>query len=96
MGFGWDSRKASTNLRRHGVAFVDAASVFADPLARIFADPDHSDQEQREPIVGRTTANRLLIVSFVERGDNVRIISARRATAGETHDYERHTKQSRG
>lgn len=95
MQFEWDSHKASTNLRKHGVAFKDAATVFVDPLARIFGDPDHSELEQRELIVGYDKTHRLLITSFVERGDNVRIISARLATTREIHAHEEHIKRSR-
>lgn len=93
--FEWDSHKAAVNVRKHRVAFADATSVFADPLARIFPDLDHSVVEARELIVGYAAAGRLLIVSFVERGDNVRIISARRATAREIHAHEEHLKQTR-
>jgi len=95
VNFEWDSRKAATNLRKHGVTFTDATSVFANPLARIFTDPDHSAREERELIVGYDYAGRLLIVSFTERGDNVRVISARRATAREIHAHEKHIKQTR-
>ena len=62
--------------------------VFADPLARIFDDPDHSADESREIIVGHSMEQRLLIISFTERGGRVRIISARTATRRERHDYE--------
>jgi uncharacterized DUF497 family protein len=93
--FEWDSRKATTNLHKHGVAFADATSVFADPLARIFGDPDHSTTEERELIIGHDLEGWLLIVSFAERGDNVRIISARRATAREIHAHEKHIKRPR-
>jgi hypothetical protein len=93
--FEWDSRKAAANLRKHGVTFVDATEVFIDPLARIFPDPDHSESEERELIAGHDKAGLLLIVSFVERGDNVRVISARRATAREIHAHEKHHKQTR-
>ncbi len=95
MQFEWDPRKATTNLHKHGVAFADATSVFVDPLARIFDDPDHSTRQERELIIGYDLTGRLLIVSFAERGDNVRIISARRATAREIHAHEKHIKQSR-
>lgn len=93
--FEWDSRKAASNMRKHGVAFASATTVFADPLARIFPDPDHSAVEERELIVGYGAAGILLIVSFAERGDNVRLIGARRATAQETHAHEKHIKRSR-
>ena len=88
VGFECQASKGEANFRKHGVGFEEALTVFADPLARIFDDPDHSDDESREIIVGRSTRQRLLIVSFAERGRNVRIISARRATRHERHDYE--------
>ena len=89
LEFEWDAAKARSNKRKHGVAFDEAASVFADPLARIFDDEEHSDEEHRELIVGYSARNRLLIVSFTERGaDLVRIISARKATKHEQRDYE--------
>lgn len=86
--FEWDSRKAEANRRKHGVAFEEASAVFADPLARIFDDPDHSLREQREIIVGRSSKARLLLVAFTERGDRVRIISARPATRRERQFHE--------
>jgi uncharacterized DUF497 family protein len=92
MQFEWDQRKAATNLRKHGVAFTDAIAVFSDPLARIFPDPDHSEAEERELIVGCDAAARLLYVSFVERRGNVRIISARRATSREASVHEKYFK----
>ena len=71
------------------MSFAEAGSVFSDPLASIFLDEAHSSWDQREIIVGRSTAKRLLLVCFKETGpDKVRIISARRATRGEQHDYE--------
>ena len=88
VGFEWQASKAEANFGKHGVGFEEALTVFADPLARIFDDPDHSADESREIIVGRSTRQRLLIVSFTERGRKVRIISARRATKRERHDYE--------
>lgn len=87
--FEWDQRKARANLRKHGVNFREASSVFDDPLARIFLDDDHSDDERREIIVGRSMANRLLLACFREVSrDKIRIFSARRATKKEQHDYE--------
>jgi len=90
---GWDPRKAAANLRKHGVAFEEAVSVFADPLARIHDDPHHSVSERREIIVGHSARNRLLLVSFTERA-SVRLISARRATRHERKEYEEFTKSS--
>ena len=87
--FEWDSRKAKANLRKHGVSFDEACTVFDSPLARIFPDEDHSNGEEREIIVGYSILDRLLLVSFVERStDRVRIISARKATRKEQEDYE--------
>jgi uncharacterized DUF497 family protein len=87
--FEWNPRKARANLRKHGVTFAEATSIFSDPLARIFVDEDHSAEERRELIIGHS--KRLLVVCFTERGrDRVRIISARRATRREQQDYEEH------
>ena len=88
MEFEWDDGKATANQRKHGVTFAEAASVFADPLAAIFADPDHSEDEVRELLIGHSERNRLLIVSFTERGEYIRIISARVASAGERRRHE--------
>ena len=86
--FEWDAIKARENLKKHGVAFEEALTVFADPLARIFDDSDHSENEQRELIVGHSAQQRLLVVSFTERQPRTRIISAREATALERRDDE--------
>ena len=87
--FGWDEHKARLNSRKHGVSFIEAASVFSDPLARIFNDDEHSGRERREIIIGRSAADRLLLVCFTDVSeDQIRIISARRATKLEQHDYE--------
>jgi uncharacterized DUF497 family protein len=89
--FEWDPRKDQANLEKHGVTFSEATSVFGDPLARIFADEDHSTDEQREIIIGHSQVKRLLLVCFTEREEGwVRIITARRATRKEQHDYEEH------
>ena len=82
--FEWDE----ANERKHRVSFAEAATVFGDPLAASFDDADHSAQERREIIVGHAENGRLLVVSFVERGSVIRIISARRATPHERRDYE--------
>jgi uncharacterized DUF497 family protein len=88
MEFEWDRGKAAVNRRKHRVGFEEAVTVFADPLARIFDDPDHSMAEHREIIVGRSSRQRLLIVCFTERGSTVRIITARRASKQEQKSYE--------
>jgi uncharacterized DUF497 family protein len=90
LQFEWDENKARANARKHGVAFEEASSVFADPLAAIFDDEAHSIAELREIMVGHSADGRLLIVSFTERGDAIRIISAREATQRERRDYEEH------
>lgn len=88
MEFEWDEAKAATNERKHGVAFPEAATAFADPLAAILPDPDHSAGEEREILVGYSERGRLLVVSFTERPPNVRIISARVATPAERRNHE--------
>jgi len=89
LKFDWDQGKAGSNLRKHKVGFDEASTVFADPLARIFYDQDHSTDETREIIVGHSVLGRLLLVSFTERDrDLVRIISARAATRNERKSYE--------
>jgi hypothetical protein len=86
--FEWDPLKATKNLRKHGVSFDEARTVFNDPLARIFDDPEHSADEAREIIIGHSIMRRLLIVSFTERSSAIRVISARVATKREQRDYE--------
>ena len=77
MHFEWDREKASANLRKHRVAFDEAATVFYDPLAATFGDPDHSGGERRFVSIGYSSGGRLLVVSHAERGSSIRIISAR-------------------
>jgi hypothetical protein len=88
MEFEWDSQKAAKNLRKHKVTFNEAATVFDDPLSVTVTDPDHSAEEDRFIIVGQSYRRRLLIVSFAERGDRIRIISARELTPAERRAYE--------
>lgn len=88
VDFEWDPDKAASNFRKHGVSFDEAATVFADPLAAIFDDEVHSDEEQREIIIGHSAMGRVVIVCFTERPPAIRIISARRATKRERKDYE--------
>jgi uncharacterized protein len=92
--FEWDAAKAETNVRKHGIAFEEALTVFADPLARIFDDPDHSSEERRELIIGHSAKQRVVIVSFAEHGPRTRIINARKATKRERQDYEENTKEA--
>lgn len=87
--FEWDPRKAASNPGKHGVSFEEAATVFGDPLGRIVADPRHSEEEERFVLLGISADEHLLAVMFVDRGEAIRIISARRATRRERRDYEK-------
>jgi uncharacterized DUF497 family protein len=89
--FEWDARKAAANLRKHGVALAEAASVFLDPLALTFSDPDHSVDERRVITIGHTMKGDLVFVAHCERQGRTRIISARRATRTECEQYEEGT-----
>ena len=87
LRFEWDRKKAEANLAKHHVSFEEAMSVFADPLARIFPDDEHSVDELREIIIGHSARRQILLVNFT--GDErVRIISARKATRKERKEYE--------
>lgn len=86
--FEWDGRKATANLRKHGVSFEEAATAFSDPLSLTIADPGHSEDEERFLLVGTSFLGQLLVVAHSERGDRVRVISARAATAHERRAYE--------
>jgi hypothetical protein len=86
--FEWDPSKAARNDARHGVTFNEAATVFGDPLSLVYDDPDHSYDEQRSLLVGQSDQGRILIVAYTERGDAIRIISARETTRGERETYE--------
>jgi uncharacterized DUF497 family protein len=88
LSFEWDPRKAASNLAKHAVSFEEAATVFGDPLGRISSDPRHSTDEERFVILGVSRTRRVLIVMFVDRGEAVRIVSARRATPRERRNYE--------
>ena len=88
MRFEWDRRKAVSNLKKHGVSFDEAVTVFLDPPAATFDDPDHSSGERRLFTIGYSSQGRLVIVCHTERRDAVRLISARRATRGETKRHE--------
>ncbi|HBL14498.1 MAG TPA: hypothetical protein DD379_24545 [Cyanobacteria bacterium UBA11162] len=88
MKFEWDENKAAKNLSKHKVSFDEAKTVFNDPFYIDFYDPDHSEEEDRYLIVGQSAQGRLLIVSYTERGNSVRLISAREATRYERRVYE--------
>ncbi|HEX9812326.1 MAG TPA: BrnT family toxin [Burkholderiales bacterium] len=88
MDFEWDARKAQANVRKHRVSFQEASTVFGDPLAYTFSDPDHSDDEHRFLTFGMSRSHRLLVVAHTSRGTKTRIISARVATRHERKIYE--------
>jgi uncharacterized DUF497 family protein len=88
MRFEWDPEKAELNQHKHGVTLDEAVTVFFDPLAVTFEDPEHSSEEPRFITVGYSTDQRLLLVSHTDRSDIIRIISARRATPRERKRHE--------
>lgn len=88
LRFEWDPNKAEVNLAKHEVSFEEAMTVFADPLARIFPDEEHSVGELREIIIGHSAGQQLILVNFTSIDDRVRIFSARKATRRERKDYE--------
>ena len=88
MNFEWDENKASSNLRKHGVSFDEATTVFGDPLAITFLDPMHSDEEDRFLTFGRASNGRFIVVAHTDRDDRIRPISAREMTRKERFDYE--------
>lgn len=88
MEFEWDSRKNAANQRKHAVGFREATTVFGDPLATTFLDPEHSISEQRYLTVGSSVSGRLLVIAHTECGRAIRIVSARLATPRERKFYE--------
>jgi len=86
--FDWDSRKARRNLRKHGIDFNEASTVFADTLSITIPDPDHSEDEERWVTMGLSNRQRLLVVVHTEEGETIRIISARPADRLERRKYE--------
>ena len=86
--FEWDPSKAESNLRKHAVSFEEAASVFRDRLSVTCPDPDHSDDEDRYLTIGVSHRSTPLIVSHTDRGERIRIISARKLTRRERDQYE--------
>ena len=89
LQFEWDPKKAAANLRKHGVSFEDAKTVFADESARIIDDPDHSEDEDRFVLLGLSSSLRMLVVCHCYRaeGNVIRIISARKAEGRERNSY---------
>ena len=88
LQFEWDPNKDSRNQRKHQLSFAEATSVFADFLSASMPDPDHSDAEDRYIIIGFSDRRRPLMVSYIERGNHIRIISARKLTPMERKQYE--------
>ena len=92
MEFEWDRSKAKYNLRKHGVSFEEASTVFDDVLADYYEDPDHSAHEKRFLMIGTSVRGRLLYVAFADRNQRIRIISARMPTKQEKKLYEKETR----
>ena len=88
MKFSWDPKKAAANLRKHGVSFEEASTVFHDTLSVTGSDPDHSGQEQRFVTFGNSSQDRLLVVAHTDEGETIRMISARLITKQERRIYE--------
>lgn len=88
LRFEWDLRKAQSNLAKHGVGFEEAATIFGDPLSFTISDPGHSLIETRYITMGRALTGKLFVVVHTDRDDNIRIISARRASRRERKYYE--------
>jgi hypothetical protein len=86
--FEWDANKAESNQAKHGIRFEEATTVFGDPRSVTIPDPAHSQTEDRFVILGRSHLDKLLVVVHTERGDNIRIISARHASRRERKCYE--------
>ena len=91
LQFEWDDNKAKSNAAKHGVSFEEASTVFGDPLSLTISDPAHSQAEDRFILLGRSHKQRLLVVVHTDRGDNIRLISARRASKHERKNYEEST-----
>ena len=88
LTFEWDLRKARLNLAKHGVAFEEASTIFGDSLSLTIPDPEHSRMERCHITMGTAFNGKLLVVVHTDRGDNIRIISARRANRRERKFYE--------
>jgi uncharacterized DUF497 family protein len=93
--FEWDTHKARKNEETHGVSFDEASTAFRDTLSLTIHDPLHSDEEDRFILIGNSARNRLLVIVHTERGENIRIVSARKATKKERKQYEKNVKRSR-
>jgi uncharacterized DUF497 family protein len=92
--FEWDPGKAKENLVTHGISFDEASTAFRDTLSLAIYDPLHSEEEDRFVLIGNSNRDRLLVVVHTERGDNIRLISARKASKKERKQYEEKAKRS--
>lgn len=88
LNFEWDEEKAKTNIKKHGISFDEAITVFLDPFSMTISDPNHSVDEQRYISIGSSGQGRVLVVVYTERRSNTRIISCRKATPTERKQYE--------
>ncbi len=96
MIYEWDPKKAQDNLKKHHISFEEATTVFTDPLALSFDDPDHSNDEKRFITIGMSDRNRIIFLAHADGAeDRVRIISVRKATKTEAHDYQESRKPGR-
>ena len=93
--FEWDPNKAKENLEIHGLSFDEASMAFRDTLSLAIYDPMHSEEEDRFVLIGNSHQDRLLVVVHNERGDNIRLISAKKASQEERKQYEENAKRSR-
>jgi uncharacterized protein len=93
--FEWDPNKARQNLEIHGISFDEASTAFGDILSLVIYDPLHSEEEHRFVLIGNSYKDRLLVVVHTDRGDYIRLISARKATKKERKQYEENAKRSR-
>jgi uncharacterized DUF497 family protein len=89
LTFEWDENKAKANFKKHNVSFEEGKTIFNDPLLFTFPDPEHSEYEQRYINIGLSSKGRVLILIHTERGENIRIISCRKATSAERRVYEK-------
>jgi uncharacterized protein len=92
--FEWDINKAKKNIKIHGVSFDEASTAFKDDLSLTIYDPLHSEEEDRQILIGNSYKNHLLVIVHMDRGDKIRIISARKTTKKERKQYEENAKRS--
>ena len=95
MKFQWDPKKAAANLLKHDLSFDEGSTIFGDPLAATILDPEHSADEERYVTIGHSASGRVIVVVHADRGEDIRIISARQATAGEKNKYAEAKRKGR-